>query len=136
VSFFKRTSPANVDMSGFWMRPMGETLTGRLIKFVPNNKDPKHVRPFFIFQLTVAGVSLSVEEEVTKKGKKGDRTTQLGEVGDYVGAAANYALTSTLDPVKDIGKICRLTVTGTAPNPNGPVPMTLIDVEVDESLAA
>jgi hypothetical protein len=134
MSFIKRTAPTNVDLAGFWTRKQGETLTGRLVKFVPNAKDPKHVRPFFIFQVTDAGPTISVADEAPKKGKKPTRSERAAEVGEYVGVAANYALTSTLDASQDEGKVCRLTVNGTAPNPNGPVPMILIDVEVvDES---
>jgi hypothetical protein len=136
MSFSKRTAPTNVDLAGFWTRTQGETLTGRLVKFVPNNKDAKHVRPFFIVQVTVAGPTISVADEAPKKGKKVTRDERAAEVGEYVGVAANYALTSTLDISKDGGKVCRLTISGTAPNPNGPVPMILIDVEVDDDESA
>ena len=140
MSFRTRATQANIDLSGFWVRNQGETLCGKLVKFVPNDKDPKHIRPFFIFLVTandstdnVPTISVTADGK-TKKGKKGAREERLAEVGDYVGVAANYALTSTLDISKDAGKACRLTVNGTAPNPNGPIDMILITVEVDDGV--
>jgi hypothetical protein len=54
------------------------------------------------------------------------------KVGEYVGVGANWSINSVIDKVTDIGKVVRMTVTGTAPNPNGGKDMTLIDVEVDD----
>lgn len=135
----KRSTPSNVEISGFWTRKQGETLCGVLIKYVANNKDPKHVRPFFIFEVknpengkqTDATISVG-RDEPPKKGKKAEREEREAVVGEFVGVAANYALASTIDYTKDTGKLCRMTVSGTATNPNGPVPMILIDVEVED----
>jgi hypothetical protein len=55
------------------------------------------------------------------------------ETQEYIGVAANWSLTSVVDKVADIGKLMRLTVTGESPNPHGGNPMTLIDVEVNET---
>ena len=127
VSFFKRTSPSNIELTGFWTREKGSVLCGNLRKYVPNDKDPKHKRPFFIFEvsdLAPSTATLATEDE------EGHVASKEAEPGDFVGVSANYALTSTLDKVEDIGKLVRMTITGTAPNPNGKQPMILIDVEV------
>ena len=130
MSFFKRKSPSNVDITGFWSRGQGEVLIGRLIKHVANDsKGPKNARPFFIFELVETKdtgkikATLNVEDD--------DKPVKAG-AGMFAGVAANWALTSVIDKVTDIGKVMKMTVTGEAENPNGGKPMKLIDVEVDE----
>ena len=128
MAFSKRKGPSQVDIAGFWTRNQGESLTGKLTKFVPNDKaGPKKAKPFFIFEITVPGKTTMV---VTEEGKK--EVTRQVKAGEYVGVSANWSIRSVVDNVADLGKTMRLTVTGTAPNPNGGKDMILIDVEVDE----
>jgi len=130
MSFFQRKGPSNVDLSGFWNREIGSTLVGALVKYVPNDKGgPKKAKPFFILKVVKPSEGKASDATIAVEGEK-DRKAK---VGDYVGVGANWSIRSVVDNVKDIGKVVRLTVTGTAPNPNGGKDMTLIDVEVDET---
>jgi hypothetical protein len=123
MSFFKRKGPSNVDITGFWNRCQGEVLQGKFLKFVPNDRNPKQAKPFIIVLASDGTANIQIEGE--KKPRK-------VKAGDFVGVSANWSIKSVLDMVKDIGKEVRLTVTGTADNPNGGKPMVLFDVEVDE----
>jgi hypothetical protein len=123
MGFVKR-GLSTIDLTGFWTRTVGTVLTGKVVKFVPNNKDPKHVRPFFIFCAEDSpGAFANIEGQAENVAIK---------AGDYIGVAANWAITSQLDSVKDIGKRVRLTVDGEKENPNGGKPMVMITVEIDE----
>ena len=124
MSWVQRKSPSNVDITGFWNRTQGELLQGILLKYVSNDKQGvKKAKPFIIIQSTKASTAtLNIEGEKDRKVK----------VGDYVGVSANWSIRSVLDMITDIGKEIRLTVNGTAVNPNGGKPMILFDVEVDE----
>jgi hypothetical protein len=123
MSFFKRKGPSNIDINGFWNREQGEVLQGKFLKFVPNDRNPKQAKPFIIIQATGGTAQITTE---------GEKKPHKVKAGEYVGVSANWSIKSVLDMVKDIGKEVRLTVTGTAPNPNGGKPMVLFDVEVDE----
>jgi hypothetical protein len=121
--FVKRHSQNSLPISGFWGRNQGETLTGKLCKFVPNEKKgAKNAKPFFIIEVADAIATLNTEDGDFRPIAK----------GDFVGVSANWSLKSQLDIEADIGKIVRLTVNGEAPNPNGGNPMILFDVEVAE----
>jgi len=124
MGFVKR-GIESIDLAGFWNREVRSVLTGKLLKFVPNDKDPKHVRPFYIIVAvgTNEGAYLNVE---------GDASNVPVKEGDFVGIAANWSVTSQLDKVKDIGKLCRFTVDGVKSNPNGGKDMVMVTVEVDE----
>ena len=123
-TFFKRARPSQVDLAGFWKRGQGDTFTGVLVKYVPNDKAGLlKARPFFIFKVTSGKPEINIQ---------GQDEPVIAELQDYIGVAANWSLTSVVDKVEDIGRTLRLTVTGTAPNPNGGKEMTLIDVEVAE----
>lgn len=123
MSGFVKRGLSSIDLTGFWTREVGSVLTGKLVKHVPNDKDPKHIRPFFIF---------AAEESQAVMNVDGAKDSVPVSPGDYVGVAANWALTSQIDAVKDIGKRIRMTVDGKRENSRGGVPMTLITVEVDE----
>ena len=123
MSFFMRKGPSNIEITGFWTREQAEVLQGKFLKFVPNDKNPKQAKPFVIIQATEGTSTIAIEGE--KKPRK-------VKAGDFVGVGANWSIRSVLDMVTDIGKEVRLTVTGTAPNPNGKIPMVLFDIEVDE----
>lgn len=124
MGFVKR-GIESIDLAGFWNRAVGSVLTGKLLKFVPNDKDPKHIRPFYIVVAVGKndGVYLNVAD---------DDSYVPVEEGDFVGIAANWAVTSQLDKVKDIGRVCRFTVDGEKPNPNGGKDMVMITVEVED----
>jgi hypothetical protein len=123
-TFFKRARPSQVDLAGFWNRGQGDTFTGVLVKYVPNDKAGLlKARPFFIFRVTSGKPEINIQ---------GQDEPVIAELQDYIGVAANWSLTSVIDKVEDIGRTLRLTVTGKAPNPNGGKEMTLIDVEVAE----
>jgi hypothetical protein len=133
MSFFKRKGPSNVDLSGFWTRKVDEVLVGALIKFVANDKlGPKKAKPFYILKIVdpVDGPKSKCTIAVFEEGKP--VVERKAKVGEYVGVGANWSINSVIDKVTDIGKVVRMTVTGTAPNPNGGKDMTLIDVEVDD----
>jgi len=123
MGFVKRGIDS-IDLAGFWNRAVGSVLVGKLLKFVPNDKDPKHVRPFYI---VVAGPSPGAFINV-----EGDDSNVPVTEGAFVGIAANWSITSQLDKVKDIGKLCRFTVDGVKSNPNGGKDMVMVTVEVDE----
>jgi hypothetical protein len=119
-TFFNRVRPSQVDLAGFWTREQGESFCGVLLKYVPNDKKgPTKARPFFIFKVTSGKPTIAVE---------GEADTRTAESQECIGVAANWSMTSVVDKVSDIGKQLRLTVTGTADNPNGGKPMILIDV--------
>ena len=122
--FVKRHAQTSLPISGFWARVQGETLTGKLCKFVPNEKKgAKNAKPFFIVEVAEATATLNTEDGDSRPITK----------GDFVGVSANWSLKSQLDTGADIGKIVRLTVNGEAPNPNGDKAMILFDVEVAEA---
>lgn len=122
--FVKRHAQTSLPISGFWARTQGETLTGKLCKFVPNEKKgAKNAKPFFIVEVTEATATLNTEDGDSRPIVK----------GDFVGVSANWSLKSQLDATADIGKLVRLTVSGEAPNPNGGKAMILFDVEVAEA---
>jgi hypothetical protein len=124
---FQKRGSSNVKISGFWNRKQGETLTGKYLKYVPNARDPKHVRPFIILQA-----------EAPKKGEtatfnvEGTDKSEAVKGGEFLGVAANWSLMDQLRQVEDVNKRCRITVDGERANPNGGKPMTLVTVEVDE----
>lgn len=126
---FQKRGSSNVVLAGFWNREVGQVLTGKLLKFVPNDSNPKKVRPFYI-----------LEAEAPAKGEKatlnveGKETAVNVKNGDFVGVQANWSLTSQLDKVLDIGNRLRITVDGTKPSPQDDKKMmTLVTVEVDEA---
>ena len=127
MAFVKRESISNIKLSGFWNRAIGEVITGKLLKFVPNDKDKKNPRPFFIIEASKPAkgekASLNIEGQKEPVAVKG---------GEFVGVAANWSLNSQLDIAKDAGKLIRVTATELVDNPNGGKQMTIVTVEVDE----
>jgi hypothetical protein len=124
MGWFQRESPSNFDIEGFWDRAEGAVLQGKFVKHIPNAKNPKQPKPFCVFKITAdTGASINVE---------GEKKPIKAVVGQYVGVSASWSLKSQLDMVNDIGKEVRLTGLGTADNPNGKIPMTLLKVEVNE----
>lgn len=128
---FQKRGSSNVELSGFWTRTVGEVLTGKLIKFVPNIKNPKNensARPFYIFEVEKPAkgeaATLNVEDVEKPVAVKG---------GEFVGVAANWSINSQLDKVTDVGKRIRITSDKTMPSPQDDKKvMRLMTVEVDE----
>jgi hypothetical protein len=127
MAFVKRATQNNIKLTGFWNRQIGEVLTGKLLKYVPNDKDKKNPRPFFIVETVKPGKGekafLNIEGQKESVAVKG---------GEYVGVAANWSLSQQLDMSKDTGKLIRITPTELIDNPNGGPQMTIVTVEVDE----
>jgi hypothetical protein len=128
---FQKRGNSNVELSGFWTRTIGETITGKFLKFVPNIKNPKNensARPFVIVELEkpAKGETCTINIEDVK-----DPVQVKG--GEFVGIAANWSIKSQLDMVTDIGKRIRIHSDKTMPSPQDDKKvMHLMTVEVDE----
>lgn len=127
MSFQKRES-YNVELNGFWNRGIGETITGKLLKFVPNDKNPKKARPFFVVETEKPS-----NKEKAMLNVEGQENPVQVTGGEIVGISANWSITSQLDIVTDIGKRIRITCDKTIPSPQDDKKvMYLMTVEVDE----
>lgn len=125
---FQRRGSSNVELSGFWNRKIGEVLTGKLLKFVPNDKVKNKPRPFFVLEAEKPN-----KGEVATINVDGQKESVPVKGGEFVGVASNWSLTSQLDKEMDVGKRIRITVDGTKPSPHDDKKvMTLVTVEVDE----
>jgi hypothetical protein len=124
MGFVKRSS-SNVKLTGFWNRAIGEVLTGKLLKFVPNDKDKKNPRPFYI----VEAVKPAKGEQATLniEGEKGPVAVKGGE---FVGVAANWSLSNQIEIADDAGKMVQIAAVSLAENPNGGKPMIIVEVGV------
>lgn len=125
MAFVKRGN-SNVKLTGFWTRTIGEVITGNLVKFVPNDKDKKNPRPFFIIQTKAPAKG----EKATINIENGDKPVAV-KGGEYVGIAANWSLLNQIDISMDVGKLIRVTSEELVDNPKGGKPMTIVMVEID-----